>query len=58
VACYCGLTIPVIGVGIAAGFIGYLPAVIALSVLLAALCVFALPGIARALAPRGEVTSR
>jgi hypothetical protein len=28
VACYCGLTIPVVGVGIVAGFVGYFPAVL------------------------------
>jgi MFS family permease len=58
VACYCGLIIPVVGVGVAAGFIGDLPAVLALAILLAALCVFALAGIARTLAPRGEARSR
>jgi hypothetical protein len=47
VACYCGLTIPVVGVGIVAGFVGYFPAVLVLSVLVAVLCVGALPGIAR-----------
>jgi MFS family permease len=35
VACYCGLIIPVVGVGVAAGFIGDFPAVLALSILLA-----------------------
>jgi MFS family permease len=58
VGCYCGLTVPVVGVGIAAGFIGYLPAVLALSVLLAALCVVALPGIARTLTPDPAEASR
>jgi MFS family permease len=58
VACYCGLTIPVVGVGIAAGFIGYFPAVLALSILLAALCVLALPGIARALTSGTAAVSR
>jgi predicted MFS family arabinose efflux permease len=58
VGCYCGLTIPVVGVGIAAGFVGYLPAVVALSVLLAALCIVALPGIARALTPRPAEVGR
>jgi MFS family permease len=51
VACYCGLIIPVVGVGFAAGFIGDFPAVLALSILLAALCIFALASIARALTP-------
>ena len=50
-ACYCGLIIPVVGVGVAAGFIGDFPAVLALSIVLAALCLFALVGIARDLAP-------
>jgi hypothetical protein len=58
VACYCGLTIPVVGVGIAAGFIGYFPAVLALSILLAALCVLALSGIARALTSDTAAVSR
>jgi MFS family permease len=51
VSCYCGLIIPVVGVGVAAGFIGDFPAVLALSILLAALCLFALASIARGLAP-------
>ena len=41
VACYCGLVIPVVGVGVAAQFVGDLPAVLALAILLAVLCVFA-----------------
>jgi MFS family permease len=49
VACYCGLVIPVIGVGVAAGFTGAFPAVLALSILLAALCSFALVSNARGL---------
>ena len=49
VACYCGLIIPVIGVGVAAGFTGAFPAVLALSILLAALCSFALVSNARGL---------
>jgi MFS family permease len=57
VACYCGLVIPVVGVGVAAGFIGDFPAVLALSILLAALCLFALAGIARALTPERAVMS-
>jgi MFS family permease len=40
VLCYCGLTIPVIGVGVASEFIGDFPAVLALSVLLAGLSLF------------------
>ena len=58
VACYCGLVIPVVGVGVAAGFIGDFPAVLALALLLAALCVFALASIARTHAPRTAVMSR
>jgi MFS family permease len=58
VACYCGLVIPVVGVGVAAGFIGDFPAVLALALLLATLCVFALASIARTLTPRRVVTSR
>jgi hypothetical protein len=50
VACYCGLTIPVVGVGVAAEIIGDFPAVLALSILLAALCIVAFAGIARAFA--------
>ena len=48
VACYGGLMIPVVGVGVAAEFIGDFRAVLALSILLALLCVFALARIARA----------
>jgi MFS family permease len=51
VLCYCGLIAPVVGVGVAAGFVGDFTAVLALSVLLAVLCVFALAGIAKALKP-------
>jgi MFS family permease len=58
VACYCGLVIPVVGVGVAAGFVGDFPAVLGLAILLAALCVFALASIARTRAPRQAVTSR
>jgi MFS family permease len=48
-ACYCGLIIPVVGVGIASGSIGDFPAVLALSILLATLCVFPSARIKRAL---------
>jgi MFS family permease len=58
VACYCGLTIPVVGVGVAAGFIGDFPAVLALSILLAALCIFALASIAHAFTPGRAVVSQ
>jgi len=49
VLCYVGLTIPVVGVGVASGFIGDFAAVLALSVLLAALCTFSFASIRRAL---------
>ena len=42
VACYTGLIIPVVGVGVASEFIGDFAAVLALSILLAALCLFSL----------------
>jgi hypothetical protein len=51
VACYAGLIIPVVGVGVASGFTGTFPAVLAFSLLLAALCLFSLARIATALAP-------
>jgi MFS family permease len=57
-ACYSGLIIPVIGVGVASGFIGDFAAVLAFSILIAALCLFALASIARALAPRRPLVSR
>jgi hypothetical protein len=49
VACYCGLIIPVIGVGVVSAFLGDFAAVLALSILLAALCLVCLAGIRRAL---------
>jgi MFS family permease len=42
VACYTGLIIPVVGVGVASEFIGDFAAVLALSILLAGLCLFSL----------------
>ena len=57
-ACYSGLIIPVIGVGVASGFIGDFAAVLAFSILVAALCLFALTSIARALAPRRPLVNR
>jgi MFS family permease len=55
VACYCGLVIPVVGVGVAAEFIGTFPAVLALSILLAVLCIVALARIATTAEPgRGQ----
>jgi MFS family permease len=50
VACYAGLIIPVVGVGVMSGFTGTFPAVLAFSLLLAALCLFSLARIATALA--------
>jgi len=47
--CYAGLIIPVVGVGVATLFIGDFPAVLAFSVLLAALSLFSLTSIRRAL---------
>lgn len=54
VLCYCGLIVPVVGVGVASGFIGDFRAVLAFSILLAALSLFALVGIWRALLPSGR----
>src|SRR5580693_2451611 len=51
VLCYCGLIIPVVGVGVASVSIGDFRAVLAFSILLAALCLFSLAGIWRALLP-------
>jgi MFS family permease len=50
VACYAGLIIPVVGVGVLSGFTGTFPAVLAFSLLLAVLCLFALARTATALA--------
>jgi MFS family permease len=49
VACYVGLIIPVVGVGVQSGFTGTFPAVLAFSVLLAVLCLFSLARTATAL---------
>jgi MFS family permease len=49
VACYAGLIIPVIGVGVLSEFTGTFPAVLTFSVLLAVLCLFS---IARIASPR------
>jgi MFS family permease len=43
VACYAGLIIPVVGVGVLSEFTGTFPAVLTLSILLAALCLFSIP---------------
>jgi MFS family permease len=47
VASYCGLIIPVVGVGVMTQFTSDFTAVLAFSILLAVLCVFALAGIMR-----------
>jgi MFS family permease len=57
VACYAGLIIPVVGVGILSQFTGTFPAVLAFSLLLAALCLFSLARIATAL-PSDRPVSR
>jgi MFS family permease len=54
VACYCGLIIPVIGVGVLAGLIGDFAAVLVLSIVLGALCVLAVASIARSGAADSE----
>jgi MFS family permease len=54
VLCYCGLVIPVVGVGVASEFIGDFRAVLAFSILLTALCLISLAGIWRALLPPGR----
>jgi predicted MFS family arabinose efflux permease len=56
VACYGGLVILVVGLGVLSGFIGTFPAVLAFSLLLAALCVFSLARTATAVAPDSAVT--
>jgi MFS family permease len=48
VLCYCGLIVPVIGVGVASEFIGDFRAVLALSILLAGVCLFSLTRIRNA----------
>jgi MFS family permease len=48
VACYTGLIIPVVGVGVATEFISDFAAVLALSILLAGLCLFSLASIRKA----------
>jgi MFS family permease len=42
VACYAGLIIPVVGVGVLSEFTGTFPAVLTFSILLAVLCVFSI----------------
>jgi MFS family permease len=57
-ACYSGLIIPLVGVGVASGFIGDFAAVLAFAILVAALCLFALAGIARTPTSRTPLVSR
>jgi MFS family permease len=47
VACYAGLIIPVVGVGVLSEFTGTFPAVLTFSILLAALCLFSISRFAR-----------
>ncbi len=55
VACYTGLIIPVVGVGVASGFIGDFRSVLAFSILLAILCVLSLASIRKTvLVPRQD----
>jgi MFS family permease len=49
VACYCGLIVPVVGVGVLSDFASDFTAVLTLAIVLAVLSVFALGGIRRAL---------
>ncbi len=51
VACYTGLIVPVVGVGVLTEFTSTFPAVLALSILLAALSLFSLASIAKAPEP-------
>jgi MFS family permease len=51
VACYAGLIIPVVGVGVLSGFTGTFPAVLTFSILLAVLCLFSIARFARDVAP-------
>jgi len=53
VACYAGLIIPVVGVGVLTEFIATFPAVLAFSLLLAILCLFSLARITTALSSDG-----
>ena len=47
-ACYAGLIVPVVGVGVLAQFTGTWTAVLTFSILLAALCLFSISRIAAA----------
>jgi MFS family permease len=53
VACYAGLIIPVVGVGVLSGFTGTFPAVVTFSILLAALSLFSISRFARVVPPVG-----
>jgi MFS family permease len=55
VLCYAGLIVPVVGVGVASGFIGDFAAVLAFSILLAVLSLFSLASIRRALLPTPSI---
>lgn len=50
-ACYVGLIVPVVGVGVLSEFTGTFPAVLVFSILLAALCLFPISRFARVGAP-------
>jgi MFS family permease len=52
-ACYAGLVIPVVGVGVISGFTGTFTAVLIFSILLAVLCLFSMSRFARAASVRG-----
>jgi MFS family permease len=56
VACYAGLIIPVVGVGVLSGLTGTFTAVVAFSAVLAVLSLFSLARIATALAPDTAVS--
>jgi MFS family permease len=47
VACYAGLIIPVVGVGVLSEFTGTFPAVLTFSILLAVLCLFSISRFSR-----------
>jgi len=47
VACYAGLIIPVVGVGVLSEFTGTFPAVLTFAILLAVLCLFSISRLAR-----------
>ena len=47
VACYAGLSVPVVGVGVLSDFTGIFPAVLTFAILLAVLCLFSISRFAR-----------